>query len=348
MATNCLSVDNAAIAQYIPNKRAVFVIDKNVWAIYGEKIRTYANHHKIEVLHIVTSGEEKNKTTGKLFTILREMENWGVGRRDPIIAIGGGVVLDIAGLAASLYRRGIPYVRIPTTLLGIVDVSIAAKTGVNFEGRRNRLGAYYPPAASLLDPTFIATQAPEEISSGMGEILKMAVIKDAELFYMLIEHGAGLLQTKFHHDYAKQVIEMSVLGMKEELENNLWEKDLRRCVDFGHSFSPIIEMRSLSSTVPLRHGEAVTLDILLSCQIAVRRGLMEKMDYGRVVKVVIDLGLPTTHPSFYNPELLWESLQDTVKHRDGSQNLPVPTKIGKHVFLNDVTYNEIECVIDPL
>lgn len=324
------------------SNRRLLVIDKKVNELYRPKIDAYFDHHKLTTRVVVLDGVEAKKDSTALFHLLNEMEQFGISRRDePIIGIGGGVILDVVGMAASVYRRGVPYIRIPTTLLGIVDVSIAAKTGINWEGRRNRLGSYYPPVCALLDKEFIKTQDPIEISSGMGEILKIAVIKDASLFDLLEKHGAELLASKFDHEYADSVIGWSVIRMKEELENNLWERNLRRCVDFGHSFSPIIEMRSLPTDSPLPHGHAVTIDVVLSCIISMMRGLLHETDVNRITRVADAMGIPTTHPMFKDVSLLLESLNDTTKHRGGSQNLPVPTKIGEHIFINDLTFDEI-------
>jgi 3-dehydroquinate synthase len=335
---------NRELVSYCPINRAVIVIDEKVSGLYLKKIEAYLNHHKIAHRLVVIDGVETEKNLTSLLLILREMEQFGVSRRnEPVIAIGGGVILDVAGLAATIYRRGVPYIRVPTTLLGIIDVSVAAKTGINFEDRRNRLGSYYPPIASFLDKSFLPTLAEIEISSGLGEILKMAVIKDSHLFDILERNGKNLLDKKFDCQYADEVIDLAIQGMKEELENNLWEKNLKRIVDFGHSFSPIIEMRSLvdSSVVALTHGQAVVLDIILSTLISFSRGMMSYDDVLRIKHTAASMALPTFHTSFANPALLFESLQDTVKHRNGDQNLPMPTTIGSSVFVNDLTYDEV-------
>ena len=327
--------------------RRLVVVDKKVNEIYGERILAYFDHYKMPIRVVVLDGIEANKSTESLFMLLHEMESFNIDRRNEcVISVGGGVVADLVGFAASIYRRGVPYMRIPTTLLGIVDVSIAAKTGLNWSGRRNRLGSYYPPVCSLLDQTFIKTQDPIEISSGMGEILKMAVIKNNTLFSYLEHHGRALLESKFDHELAGEVIAMSIQGMKEELENNLWERNLKRCVDFGHSFSPTIEMRSLDTDNPMTHGQAVTIDIVLSCIISKHRGLMSSKDFDRIISTAQNIGLKTFHPLFSDASLILEALNDSVKHRAGSQNLPMPTNIGEYIFINDLSFEEIFIMVE--
>lgn len=335
-----------------PGSRRMVVIDKNLCNHYLSDVTNYFDHHGVEIHIVAIKSEEDDKNLETLMLVLGEMERFGLLRRsEPVIAIGGGVLLDIVGMAAGLYRRGIPYIRVPTTLVGLVDASVGAKTGINYQVRRNRLGSYYPPLASYLDKIFLKTLAPIEISSGLGEILKMAVIKDSRLFEVLESNGANLLSSKFQNcDYADEVIRLAVQGMKEELENNLWETNLERAVDFGHSFSPIIEMRSIEDNLylPLSHGQAVTLDVLFSCVISCQRGLLNEMNLYRIAQTARNMGLPTDHELFHDPLMILESLKDTMKHRNGAQNLPMPVSIGDYVFVNDLSFDEIKLATSGL
>ena len=328
------------------NSRRLIVIDQNICQHYLKKVKEYFEANKIEIHVVAIEATEAYKNLDSLLLILNEMERFGLLRRsEPLIAIGGGVLLDLAGMAAGMYRRGVPYIRVPTTLVGIIDASVGAKTGINYENRRNRLGSYYPPLAAYLDKTFLKTLAPIEISSGLGEILKMAVIKDSKLFNLLEIHGKILADSKFSgSDVADDVINLAVQGMKEELEGNLWETDLKRKVDFGHSFSPIIEMRSIDENHyhPLTHGQAVTLDVIFSSIISNQRNLLSTQDLHRIALTAKSMGLPVDHELFHEPLVILEAITDTVKHRNGSQNLPIPNLIGSSVFINDLTFDEIK------
>lgn len=342
------SIGNEDVLQFggrSPGRRLI-ALDQNLREHYLPQIINYFRHYEIDFKIVPLSVSEERKDLERLIFLLTEMEQFGLLRRDePLIAVGGGVLLDIAGLAANLYRRGIPYIRVPTTLVGLVDASVGAKTGINFEDRRNRLGTYYPPVAAYLDKAFLATLAEIEISSGLGEILKMAVIKDYSLFELLEQFGKPLLETKFASvDCADEVINRATSGMKAELEPNLWEKNLARLVDFGHSFSPIIEMRSINDKKqqPLTHGQAVSLDVLFSCVVSHQRGMMSQADLSRVMKTARAMRLPTCHQLFTEPLNLLEALKDTMKHRNGAQNLPIPKAIGDAIFVNDLSYDEIK------
>lgn len=321
--------------------RQLIFLDENVERLHGDRIAAYFETHNIPVtIHIVTVSEEK-KSLETALNLLRHLEENNTLRRSaPFIAIGGGVLLDLAGFAASLYRRGIPHIRIPTNLMALIDASIGVKSGINIWDRRNRLGTYNAPGSVLLDRSFLKTVCARELSNGLAEILKLAVIKDAELFGLLESAGSHLISSKMQDDeFSPSVIARAAHGMLEELAPNLWERKLERCVDFGHSFSPMVEMLSLPE---LLHGEAVAMDVLLSCILAEQRGLLRSNDVERVAVVMRALGLQLTAPKFKDVDTLWASLEDATRHRNGKQRLPLPNGIGSFVFVNDITRGEVE------
>lgn len=292
---------------------------------------------------------EGKKDMVNLMFILSQIENFNLLRRnEPIIAIGGGVLMDMVGFAASIFRRGVPYIKVPTTLLGMVDAGLGAKTSINHFGRRNRLGSYFPPVLTIVDKQFLSTLDKQEIIYAMGEIVKIATIKDEQLFYSLVGSLEKCLDANFNCLEADYIIRASIDGMMAELVPNLWEKDLKRVVDFGHTFSPIPEMKSLEDhNVPsLSHGEAVALDVVFSSRLSMMRGMLSEVEYERVVSITRRSGLRTEHPYFNDPYLLWDSLLDATRHRNGSQNTPVPTCIGEATFLQDITLEEIKEVVN--
>lgn len=336
---------NHDLADYGQTDRRLVVIDKTVYELYGQALENYFATLKIELKLFVIDATEANKDWTNTDAILKFFEDAGVLRRsEPIIAIGGGVLLDLVGFCASIYRRGIPYIKIPTTLLAIVDASVGAKVGANHFGRRNRIGAYYPPVATLLDKNFIRTQDTREIVNGLGEIFKLAVIKSDELFILLEENYEQLINEKFQYGAVPvRIINLAISKMIEELAPNMWEKKLDRCVDFGHSFSPVIEMKNIPT---IFHGEAVVLDCLLSSCLAVVRGYVSREDLNRIFITAQNLQLSTYHPDFADIDLLMEALADTSKHRNDNQYLPVPIAIGNYSMLNDVTREEIAQAVE--
>jgi 3-dehydroquinate synthase len=334
------------LKKYNFNNRRLVFIDRNIVEFYFKKIQSYLDHFKYDFHIVQIDSTELHKNLDTLIYVLKEIEKFGILRRsEPIIAIGGGSLLDIVGLASSIYRRGVPYIKIPTTLIGLVDASVGAKTGINFEVRRNRIGSYYPAFASILDKKFLLTLPDLEISSGMGEIIKISVIKSKEIYELIKREGKELITKKFQNSVnADKIITLSAINMIEELKDNLWEFNLKRCVDFGHSFSPIIEMRSLedSNVKSLTHGEAVSLDVLFSSIISHLRGFLSKEELNDIFNTINLFGLPTIHEYFIDYTNVLESLNDTIKHRNGNQYLPIPIQIGKYEFINDVDTNEIK------
>ncbi|MFF2660972.1 sedoheptulose 7-phosphate cyclase [Kitasatospora sp. NPDC058032] len=351
-----LDFDNTALARAgapegADTSRRFLVVDAAVGRLYGDRIREYLDFHRITGHLCVLEATEENKTSDAVFRIFDELDAFGIDRRrEPVIGIGGGVLLDVVGLASSLYRRKTPYVRVPTTLVGLIDAGIGAKTGVNFGRHKNRLGTYEPPAVALLDRSFIATQEDRQISNGLAEILKIGLIKDRRLFDLLEEHGATLLAERLQgrsgesEAAAREVLRRAVQGMLEELQPNLWEQTLERVVDYGHSFSPSIEMAALPE---LLHGEAVAVDMALTTLVAARRGLVTPADRDRIIGVLRTLRLPVWH-RFCEPGLLSEALAETVRHRDGAQRLPLPVGIGSAVFVNDLTDEELAGAAEEL
>jgi len=332
------------------NRRIVFVdsflYSKKIWK---EKITNYFNTFKINVVIIPIDCSEDKKDLETLMFILGHIERFNLLRRDePIIAIGGGVLLDIVAFASSIFRRGVPYIKVPTTLLGMVDAGLGAKTSINHFGRRNRIGSYFPPITTIVDKQFLSTLDKTEITYALGEIIKIAVIKNKKLFMYLDNNLEKCLTKNFMCNEANYIISESINSMMEELVPNLWEKNLKRLVDFGHTFSPIPEMKSLEddNVESLSHGQAVILDVLLSSKLSLSRKIISQDMYDDIVNVVKRSGLKTTHPYFEDPYILWDSLLDACKHRNGDQNLPIPNAVGSGIFVNDVSLNEIKEILN--
>ena len=255
-------------AKLRPLKRVV-VVDDQVYSLYGERIEAYFAAHNVTTRMMVLPTTEENKNIELALQIAEEIHELGIDRRlDPVIAIGGGVCMDIVGFAASIYRRRTPYVRVPTTLMGYVDASVGAKSGVNFETksdgwRKNKLGCYLPPALAILDRTFLASLDSRQVANGAAEIMKMALVKDPELFDLLERHGPQLIAHKFQQipgeadgaEAPSRVLFLAIQTMLEELAPNLWEDSLERLVDFGHVFSMELEMAELHQN-KLFHGRS--------------------------------------------------------------------------------------------
>merc|ERR1712032_1195302 len=327
-------------------QRRLIVIDETVDGFYGEKVRNYFEArgvaHEILRLPLV----EENKSVEMTLKVCEKMKKFNIDRRtEPVIAIGGGVCLDVVGLAASLFRRRTPYIRVPTTALAYVDASVGAKNGCNFLGSKNRLGTYVPPVAVLLDSSFFKTQQRREVSNSLGEMAKMAIMKSEELFHLLEQHGHGLIEHRFapqavSDNAPAHVLRLSIETMLEELAPNLWEHSLDRLVDFGHVVGQNLEMSALGSEDKLMHGEAVACDMAYMSVLSNILGFITTEERDRILNMLRGCEVPVYSPCFTRG-FLKEALADRVQNSMG-QRLPMPVGIGEARMVNNVSDADFE------
>lgn len=335
--TNSILSQFKTIEDLSETNRVFLLVDENIWKIYKNQFEILIKNSTKKVHIKKIKPDEKNKNIDCCIDIIQFLDDESLKRKsEPIIAIGGGVILDIASFAASIYRRGVPIIKIPTNLLAIVDACVGVKTGVNFGIKRNRIGTYYPPYKVLIDKSFLKTCPQRHISNGLGEIFKIALIKSSSLFAQLESYTetVGVEEKLCIGALASKIINESITLMLEELEPNLWEKNLQRCVDFGHSFSPYIELKNIDE---LLHGEAVTLDCLFSTCLAFNLNLITRDKLLRIYRLANLLGLPLFHHDFTDKKLISTSLKETRAHRNGDLNLPIPSDIGKYIFINHLS-----------
>ena len=325
-----------------PGGRRFVVLDANVMRFHGAAIRAWFASHDIEARIVAVPGGEEHKTIDTWQDLARRLDAFPVHRRDePVIAIGGGVLTDVVAFLAASYRRGLPHLKVPTTLMGYIDAALGIKAGINFNGHKNRLGSFTPPLAVLLDPGFLGTLPRRHLVNGVCEIVKLAVVCDAALFAALEADGAHGIATAFADAAGGAILDRAIGGMLDELAPNLHEEELSRRVDFGHTFSYGLEARHPQR---LLHGEAVLLDILVSVLIALRRGLLDETAAARVFALVERLGIVPDHGAL-DAGVMWQSLQDRVEHRNGLQRVPLPTGIGGCSFHHDITRGELDAAL---
>jgi len=324
-----LQADNPVLAQTLAGRRALVITDTVVHAQYGAALRTALRDCEIAVLDV----DEQRKDIDAVLLICRLAQQLRLGRTDLLVAVGGGVICDLVAVAASLIRRGVPYVCVPTTLVADIDAAVGLKGGVNLDGVKNFLGCFSPPDAVVVDPTFLQTVPAVELSAGFAEVLKIALVRDASLFALVQDVGPGLVRSRFTSRGGREVLDSAIGQMLDELAKNPYEdQGYERLLDFGHTFSPLLEQES---GFTLRHGEAVALDMVLSGAIAVTLGILQRPDYDELVAAVQSLGLP------YRSELctratIQAGLVSAARHRGGRVNLVLPQKIGSATFVRAV------------
>ncbi len=257
-------IENGAlkkIASYLDLNRKVFIItDSGVPKQYAEVVANACSESKILTL----PEGEGSKTLGSLESILHRMLEFGIGRRDCVVAVGGGVVGDLSGFAASCYMRGIDFYNIPTTLLSQVDSSIGGKTAIDFGGVKNSVGAFKMPKKVIIDPSLLETLDERQLNSGFAEVIKMATTCDADLFETLEGEECGVA-------LAEKIIYPALYIKKKIVEKDPYETGLRRVLNFGHTVGHAIEALSCGNML---HGECVALGMLAMCSDEVRKRLL--------------------------------------------------------------------------
>lgn len=336
IADGVLDPSSRLLAETIRSRRALIVTTPSVTKWYGDSLRTALAADELDSRILVLELHESTKTMAAALTVCETAQAVGLARRDLMVAFGGGICCDVVSVAASLTRRGLPYVTMPTTLLAQVDAGIGIKGAVNFGHRKNYLGCFNPPERALVDPCWLRTLSSRDLRCGLAEMIKIAVVRDRKLFTLVERHVRSLQGTRFMspepwpEPVVRYTISRSVELMLEELEQNAFEdQTLERLLDFGHTFSPLLEERS---GYRLAHGEAVAVDIALSCAIAVELGIVMERDADRILDLLRSAGLPIISPECTGPTLE-AALEAAAAHRGGTVNLVVPTGVGEATFV---------------
>jgi 3-dehydroquinate synthetase/predicted NBD/HSP70 family sugar kinase len=320
-----------------PFDRVIMVCDQRVANIYGEALPILLAGRDRVVECLTLSVSEKQKDLFTVAEVIAEFETHGVTRRrDLIVAVGGGIVLDLVAFASSIFRRGVPCMKIPTTLLAQIDAGVGVKTGINVRQNKSRLGTYCAPYAVVVDPSFLSTLPDRQIRNGLSEALKIALVADPTLFELIELHAFDLIRTKLQSNDGAEVIRRSIRAMLCELSPNLSERNLERLPDYGHTFSPIFEFE-LSD---LEHGEAVALDMSIATALAIRLGILDRNDAERIFLTHQALGLPITREGM-TPEMLQRAIRDAEKHRGGRLRMPLLRRVGEATFINVVSEREL-------
>lgn len=233
---------------FFPREKVLIVTDSGVPKKYSETVK---KAYPDSLIYTFEEGEE-SKNFKTLENVLEFAKDNGYTRNSAFIAVGGGVVGDLTGLAASLYMRGVDFVNVPTTLLSQVDSSIGGKTAVDLDGVKNLVGAFYQPKAVIIDPNTLSTLPERQFSNGLSESVKMAATSDSELFSLLENNDAK--------DIIDTVIERSLLIKKAVVEEDEKETGLRRVLNFGHTLAHAYE--ALGGFRELYHGECVALGMI--------------------------------------------------------------------------------------
>jgi 3-dehydroquinate synthetase len=326
--------------------RCLLVVDEVVHDLYGERIAAYFDHHGIDLSVFRVRIGEKAKTLSTVELIVDAFADFGLLRSEPVLVMGGGLTTDVAGFACASYRRSTSYIRIPTTLIGLIDASVSIKVAVNHGKHKNRLGAYHASDQVLLDFSLLETLPSAQVRNGMAELVKIAVVANSSIFDLLEKYGEDLLRTRFGHlDGNDQLVEVADTITYEAIKTmlslevpNLHERDLDRVIAYGHTWSPTLE---LAPETPFFHGHAISIDMAFSATIAQARGYISAGDRDRVHGLMSSIGLAMDSP-LLTPELLRKATASILQTRDGILRAALPNPIGTCRFVSDLSDAELE------
>jgi demethyl-4-deoxygadusol synthase len=343
-------IENLELAQqYKKFGRCLAIIDANVHRYYSNQMQVYFAYHEIDLTVFPMTITEPNKSLESFGMIVDAFADFNLIRKEPVLVIGGGLITDVAGFACAAYRRSTNFIRIPTTLIGLIDAGVAIKVAVNHGKLKNRLGAYHAPKQVVLDFSFLKTLPTDQVRNGMAELIKIAVVANAEVFDLLDEYGEELLRTHFGYvdaepsirEVAHKLTYEAIKTMLELETPNLHELDLDRVIAYGHTWSPTIELAPHS---PIFHGHAVNIDMAFSATIAEKRGYISTQQRDRILSLMSRLGLALDHPVM-DADLLWHATESIRSTRDGLLRAAMPKPIGTCFFVNDLTRDELDAAL---
>jgi len=316
------------LAAYLPEKKQVLVItDANILKYYGDFFNVFP------MIEIGTG--EQNKTLDTLSYIYKRLLELNVDRNSFIVAVGGGIVCDVAGFAASTYMRGVPFGFVSTTLLSQVDASTGGKNGVNFGGFKNMIGVFNQPRFVLCDPSMMLTLPEREFISGFAEIVKAAAIRNAALFEYLEQNAEKALARD--PEVIQHLVVESIKIKADVVQHDEREQGERRILNFGHTFGHAIE-----ALTGISHGEAVSIGMMIAAQRSVAECGFPQTQADRLEHLLLRLGLPVTTDA--SPENILRILLKDKKRESDSIYLVLLNEIGKTVIRKTPVENIIRSV----
>jgi len=304
------------ISQLGGSGAAAVVTDDIVDSLYAESVKKSLAEAGFRIAKFVFPNGEKSKNMAVLAEVLEFLAGEELTRTDTVVALGGGVAGDLTGFAAACFKRGVPFVQIPTTFLAAIDSSVGGKTAVNLKAGKNLAGAFYQPGLVICDTEVISALPPELFSEGLAEAIKYGVISDPELFRRL---STGNPRAEL-----EDTIYRCVRSKVEIVEKDEFDGGLRQLLNFGHTAGHAIEK---CSNYAISHGRAVSMGMVIAARAALKLGLSEEDCLSPILKALENNGLPASCP--YSAEELAAAALSDKKRRGGALNLIIPNKIGQ-------------------
>ena len=315
---------------FINYNQCLVVIDKNIPKKLINKALSSLSKKNI-YLHYFNANE-KNKSQRSIDKILSILLDKNFNRNDCLISIGGGITGDVSGFAASIFKRGLKFVNIPTTLLSQVDSSIGGKTGINNKYGKNLIGSFYQPNLVISDINFLKSLPKREIICGYGEILKHAIIADRKFFTFLNKNGSKILELK--SPFIEKTIFKSCSIKKKVVEADEKEMGIRKILNFGHTFAHAYEA-TLGYSKKLNHGEAVILGIQTAAKFSLSNNILSIKEFNLIENHLDKLDLPKNVHRFFsikNLNKILSFMKKDKKNNTNKINLVLLKKIGSPIY----------------
>lgn len=306
------------------SKRAFVVSDSNVWPFYGEMVRESLNAAGVDPLEAIVAAGEASKSWEVANHLYARMIEARVERSTPVIALGGGVVGDLAGFIASTYQRGVPFIQVPTTLLAQVDSSVGGKVAINHPHAKNMIGCFYQPHAVLMDPLVLKTLPEREWRCGLAELIKYGVILDQQLFSTLEQEVSAVSRRdpKIVVPLVTRACELKAQVVAQDER----DEGLRAILNYGHTLGHAIE--ATAGYGSFTHGEAVSIGMVQAARIAQGLGKISLPDVTRLIGLLQAYGLPSDVPTL-PVDALVASMRSDKKNQSGAIRMVLPESIGK-------------------
>lgn len=308
--------------------KVAVVSNPTVASLYLEGLSRALQQSGFEIIPALIPDGEEHKSIESLAAIYDRLVGARLERKSTVLALGGGVVGDLAGFAAATYLRGVPYIQVPTTLLAQVDSSVGGKTAVNHPGGKNLIGAFYQPRLVLIDVDMLSTLPRRELVAGLAEVIKYGIIEDAELFCLLEDKINQLVG--MDREFLIRVIARCCAIKARVVEQDEREDDYRAVLNFGHTFGHALE--AATGFKEFLHGEAVGVGMAKAAAISSRHGFCDRLCLERVIKLIAKAGLPVELPKSVSSASLLQGMEVDKKSADGKIKFVMCAGIGKTCF----------------
>jgi 3-dehydroquinate synthase len=329
------------VRQYLRRKTCAIISDSNVAPFFADRVKKSLVSAGFRPTLITIPAGEKSKMLQRVGAICDQMIAAGLDRQSFVVGLGGGMIGDISGFVAAIYHRGIPHVQIPTTLLAMVDSSIGGKTGVDTRAGKNLIGAFHQPSLVIDDLDVLKTLPRRQFNQGFAEIIKHAIIVDAEMFRTLESWKAG--PAPGLQWLIKRNIQIkSRIVAKDERDRT----GQRALLNFGHTVGHAIERAG--NYRKFLHGEAVSLGIVAACAVSMKKAGLPPNQRDAIVDLLRGFGLPTRLRSNFPRKKIFDAIKFDKKFEGGKVRFVVTSHIGTARITNDVTLDDIREAVQQL